>query len=697
MSTDLEIKDVEIEATEDADVSGNSANKVPENKDLMEVQDNAETSVLTAQGEGGDADTADKLTKQGEPDEYLYTKRDEFTSEIYKIQISNLPKRFGFAELKKKFLQLDLKPVKMKVWKEICFVTFRCEQDREEALKKVNGLKWRSQELTATVAKPAADPLMRKRKQEEAGKVWEKKAKHSDDGLTPSEKLKNSVTPLWKLEYKDQLRKKEEEMRQFFKRLHRQLEKNCPDLKYWLLKNKKKYGAIPCELQPIIPSPVTTGYRNKCEFTIGPGQDGEDCVGFRYSTYAKGSVIVGSPEEISFLPDMMKTVVKGFQKYVLSSVYTAFNPENHTGNWRQLTVRTSRLGHVMVLIDFHPQNLTQEDTEKEMENIKAYFTKGDGQDCGITSCFFRSHTEKMTGAASGSPYRLVFGDENITESLLEMKFQISPSAFFQVNTAAAEVLYKTVSDWCNASPDTTVLDVCCGTGTIGLTVAKQVSRVVGIEMCIEAVEDAKVNAKLNGITNVTYHCAKAEDVMKDITRSVTSSSDVIAIVDPPRGGLHSSVVVAIRNCRSISRLVYVSCNVNGALNNIIDLVRPVSKRLRGPRFYPARAVPVDLFPHTDHCELVMLFEREQTDSQEDIDSQDKNLEKTDIKKEIDSQDKNLEKIDIKKEIDSQDKNLEKTDIKKEIDSQDKKLEKTDIKNEIDSQDKKLEKTDIKKK
>ncbi|XP_060605799.1 tRNA (uracil-5-)-methyltransferase homolog A-like [Ruditapes philippinarum] len=636
LSTSAGLKDAECDVSGDKLSSDNTANgdiaptdgeDIPANIEILESQEDEDTNNSGTCKTGEQVDGAvsniksvnvDSSPKQNEHDEYMYTKRDEFTSEIYKIQINNLPKRFGFAELKKKFLQLGMSPVKMKVWKEICFVTFRCEEERKDALQKINGLKWRSQILTATIAKPAADPLMRKRKQEEAGRLQgrdqEKKSKFSDDHLTPSEKLQNSVTPLWKMEYKDQLRKKEEEMRGFFKKLHRQLEKNCPDIKHWLIQNKKKYGAIPCELLPIIPSPVTTGYRNKCEFTVGPGLDGQDCVGFRYGTYAKGSVYVGSPEEVSFLPDTMKAVVKSFQQYVKSSVYTAFNPENHSGNYRQLAVRTSRLGHVMIMIDFHPQNLTPEDIEKEMASIKAYFTSGEGQDCTVTSCFFRSHTEKMTGAVSDAPYKLVFGEEHITESLLGMKFQISPSAFFQVNTAAAEVLYTTVSDWCNASHDTTVLDVCCGTGTIGLTVAKKVTKVIGIEMCTEAVEDAKVNAKLNDISNIKFHCAKAEDVMKDITKSVIGSSNVVAIVDPPRGGLHSSVVVAIRNCRSISSLVYVSCNVNGAQNNIIDLVRPTSKRLKGPRFYPVKAVPVDLFPYTDHCELVILFEREHTDS-----------------------------------------------------------------------------------
>lgn len=555
--------------------------------------------------------TADETA---EVDEYSYTKRDGFTSEIYKLCISNIPKNFGFKEFRKKLMQLDLKPVKIKQWKDIVFVTFRCEEDKAVAMKTLNGYTYKGKALEAAHAKPAADPLMRKRKQEQSeGHGDEKKFRTDEDDTPPEIRLKNSVTPLWKLTYEEQLQKKQEEMRQMMKKFYNLLEKNCHDLKHWLRDKKRDIGyPLPVELLDIVASPETEKYRNKCEFTIGPGVDGSGTVvGFRFGTYSQGTVCVGSPLDVPFLSDAMGIVVKCFQTYLTDSEYRGFNPEDHTGHWRQLSVRTSRLGHVMAMVDFHPQSLTQDTIAAEESKLKEYFMTGNGRDAGITSFFFRCNTEKMTGGPSDTPYKLLFGDDHITESLLDMKFQISPNAFFQVNTAAAEVLYKQVRDWASVTPNSVLLDVCCGTGTIGLTVAKSVQKVIGIEMCAQAIEDAKVNAKLNDVTNVTYHCAKAEDVMANITRSLGSQEEVVAIVDPPRGGLHTSVVLAIRNCRPIKKLVYVSCNINGALNNMIDLVRPLSKRLKGPRFYPVKAVPVDLFPHTNHCELVMLFEREQ--------------------------------------------------------------------------------------
>lgn len=125
--------------------------------------------------------------------------------------------------------------------------------------------------------------------------------------------------------------------------------------------------------------------------------------------------------------------------------------------------------------------------------------------------------------------------------MMGLKFDISPQAFFQVNTAAAEILYSTiVENLPLSSPETHVLDVCCGTGTIGLCCAKAgAAKVTGIEMNGPAVEDAKANAQLNGVSNTTFICSKAESVLGNILREhEEQQSTLVAVVDPPRAGLH---------------------------------------------------------------------------------------------------------------------------------------------------------------
>ncbi|RDX70817.1 Zinc finger CCCH domain-containing protein 24, partial [Mucuna pruriens] len=359
-------------------------------------------------------------------------------------------------------------------------------------------------------------------------------------------------------------------------------------------------------------------------------------------------------------------------------------------------------------------------------------------------------------------------DVRIHDYINSLQFSISPTAFFQVNTLAAEKLYSLAGDWAGLGPDTLLFDICCGTGTIGLTLARRVGMVVGIEMNASAVSDAHRNAEINGIKNVRFICAKAEDVMGSLLREYLSLTkeqvndpnisgsgndipedsaclelengemashcpennnaevgsevqkgstseqaegvmgsllrddvdvpkehsddpnisgsnndipedstcpepengemasrsgnnnaevgsevqkdstsgngntsmqhfkNVVAIVDPPRAGLHPTVIKALRTHPRLRRLVYISCNPESLVANAIELCTPSpikiergNKDNRGWRnmssaglarhraksmpiseaFQPIKAMAVDLFPHTPHCELVMLLER----------------------------------------------------------------------------------------
>ncbi|KAK3263439.1 hypothetical protein CYMTET_27754, partial [Cymbomonas tetramitiformis] len=189
-----------------------------------------------------------------------------------------------------------------------------------------------------------------------------------------------------------------------------------------------------------------------------------------------------------------------------------------------------------------------------------------------------------------------------------------------VNTAAAEVLYHLVGDWAQCDAKTLLFDVCCGTGTIGLTLARRVARVVGIDIVEEAITDAKANAHMNGIENAEFVAGKAEEtlpgLLEDFCKKLPSSAEdagaaeynnVVAIVDPPRAGLHKKVLNALRRNEHLNRLVYVSCNPATLVENALKLCTPIDKI---PAFRPVKAVAVDLFPHTAHCEAVMLFERQ---------------------------------------------------------------------------------------
>ena len=207
--------------------------------------------------------------------------------------------------------------------------------------------------------------------------------------------------------------------------------------------------------------------------------------------------------------------------------------------------------------------------------------------------------------------------------------------------AAAEVLFTVARELCfpKGAADRvggTLLDVCCGTGAIGVTLSPAVERVVGVELVPQAVEDARHNAALNGVLNCQFLAGKAEVILPGIIPQLSSSEEgggggggggeggvgggvggggsgsVAAVVNPARAGLHYRVVRALRNQPAVRRLVYVSCKPDGeAMRNFIELCCPPDpqKKLTGEAFSPRVAVPIDMFPHTQHCELVLLLER----------------------------------------------------------------------------------------
>ncbi|KAI4456679.1 trna (uracil-5-)-methyltransferase [Holotrichia oblita] len=202
----------------------------------------------------------------------------------------------------------------------------------------------------------------------------------------------------------------------------------------------------------------------------------------------------------------------------------------------------------------------------------------------------------------------LYGSTHIYEQILDLKFRISPEAFFQINTDAAEILYKSAIELACASESSTVVDICCGTGTIGLCFAKSCKQVLGLELIQQAVDDAKENAKINGIENSEFFAGKAEEILSSVCYKA-KSDDVIGIVDPPRAGLHQKAITQLRKVRNLKKLVYISCNPNAALKNFVDLGRPMSKTMQEEPFVPIKAVAVDMFPYTKHCELVVYFER----------------------------------------------------------------------------------------
>ncbi|NWR83442.1 TRM2A methyltransferase, partial [Furnarius figulus] len=548
------------------------------------------------------------------PDVYGYIKGDLFTSEIYKVEIQNLPKYIGFNDVKKFLCKYGLSPHKIKLLarQPLAFVTFRSEAERARALRVLHGARWKGRPLGVRLAKPRADPMARKRRRDgeaQPGQPSAKRAAPPGREQPPSRRIADVVTPLWNVPYEEQLAQKQQECEQVLQKLTKEIGNNNRALLPWLFLQKQKFNKLCCPVEGVKASPLQTEYRNKCEFLIGIGVNQEDkTVGCRLGKYKGGTCAVVEPFDTIHIPAIAKKVVKAFQDYIRSTPYSVYSPETYEGHWKQLTVRTSRNGHIMAIAYFNPQKLGKEELADLKISLAKYFTEGMGKSSGVTSLYFVEEGQRKSPNLEDLPLEHVAGDKYIYEELLGLKFRISPHAFFQVNTQAAEVLYTVIMEWAQLSPESTVLDICCGTGTIGISLAKKVKKVIGIELCQEAVQDAKANAQINELSNIEFYCGKAEDIVPSLM-NVLAPQNLITIVDPPRAGLHSKVILAIRRAEHLKKLIYVSCNPRAAMNNFVDLCRAPSNRVKGASFRPVRAMAVDLFPQTRHCELLICFER----------------------------------------------------------------------------------------
>ncbi|CAF4932641.1 unnamed protein product [Pieris macdunnoughi] len=562
-------------------------------------------------------------------EEYAYLDRGGFSSEKYKIELRGLPKFYGIAELKKLMNQkLGLSVSKIKRQKfgnHWLYACFQNDEERDKAITALNGYEWKGKKLIAEIAKPAPDPLV-KRKQECKGNDKNPKRQKTevDETKSQEERLKDAVIPYWKLPYEEQLTLKTKEIKQVLMKFDNELWKIDKQKRSKIEDNRKLYDGLSFELKPIERSPFIEGYRNKCEFTVGIDEETKKpTVGFRLGCYWAGSVAVAPVQVLKHIPENMKKAVLVFQEFIRKSELPPYSPVDYSGYWKCLTVRqSSHNGDIMLIIAMDPQILSADEREKMMEEINSYFISEES--CGIKSVYVHFVAKRRAGEEPAKPIH-VLGATHITDTILGRQFRISPEAFFQINTAGAEILYQKAIDLSRVNDNSTLIDVCCGTGTIGLCFAKHCGQVLGLELIEKAVEDARANALLNNIENCEFYAGKAETTLHAVLARA-SADDVIAVVDPPRAGLHMSAITTLRNNKKVKRLIYISCSPASVTKNFVDLSRASSKTLHGAPFIPICAVPVDMFPHTKHVELIVLFEREQEPSNEVADIVKENTE-----------------------------------------------------------------------
>jgi 23S rRNA (uracil1939-C5)-methyltransferase len=361
-------------------------------------------------------------------------------------------------------------------------------------------------------------------------------------------------------------------------------------------------GLTPGQILPTVASPQSQYYRNKMEFHFAPrawrpaadpGQGGKS----RGGGCALGLHVGASRDQIfdlehCFLQSpQVPAIVREVRNFCRGSGQPAYNAKNHRGFWRFLVLREGKrsgqtLAHIIT---------TSEGDPAAVEALAAHLAP---QFPAITS-LVHSRSRKKARLASGESTRTLWGPGYIEEQLCGLRLRVSAHSFLQTNTEAAEGLYEAVSRLGEFTGRETVWDLYCGAGSIALSLASQVRRVVGFELVPEAVNDAYINSRLNGLDNCHFLGGDLKERIRETLRASSQPRPEVVITDPPRSGMHPQVVQAIQEL-SPRRLIYVSCNP-ATLARDLALLRDQ---------YEILAIqPFDLFPHTAHIECVARLER----------------------------------------------------------------------------------------
>ena len=338
-------------------------------------------------------------------------------------------------------------------------------------------------------------------------------------------------------------------------------------------------------------------YRNKAQFPIGVNRDGRLTAGFyagrTHSIIPVKDCVLGVPVNKEIL-DCILDFMEEFH-------IPAYDEIHHKGLVRHVLIRYGfRTGEVMVCLIINGTSLPKAEI----------LTERLGAIENMTSVSLSINQEK-TNVIMGNEVKVLWGKEYITDWIGDVKYQISPLSFYQVNPAQTEKLYGTALEYADLEEgkDTVVWDLYCGIGTISLFLAQKAGRVYGVEIVPQAVEDAKNNARINGIKNVEFYEGRAEEVLPgyyaryEKEQGKKAHADVI-VVDPPRKGCDETLLETIVKMEP-EKVVYVSCDP-------ATLARDV-KYLRGNGYEIRRVRAVDMFPHTVHVETVVLLSHKKPD------------------------------------------------------------------------------------
>ena len=475
---------------------------------------------------------------------------------------------------------------------------------------------------------------------------------------TKAKTIIEAIAPLHDLSYDEQIAKKSESISRLFRlTLRRNVVKANKKLSKASTRKSPVIDApyVMITVDDFIPSPATSQYRNKTEFTCGvrPSTGSSISVGFRIGSYVEGSKhhVVGelTDDQLCVVPESTLKYARVVESFLRRNRQTPRNLQDDSlGMWRGITVRES-------LVTKDSLVTCRTCPEIDVDVVERLRVELGLDRIGV------ERVARGTSTSAGTSDRTVEmlpnkgEDPSYVERLRGKDFRVSFDAFFQINVPAAEKLFEYVEKIVSSSEKKKnkriLLDVCCGTGVIGTICREKFDVVVGVDTIESSIRDAKINdpsshwlaGKAEEILPALFAAhqprnfyrerAKAEKIangeMQDVpehpdvveARNVvekTLASDpnceIVAIVDPPRSGLHNKVLQTLRNTIRIDSIVYVSCNPYGSfVKDFVALARASTKKAPGPPFVAVRGCGIDMFPHTDHVESVCYMTRANTE------------------------------------------------------------------------------------
>lgn len=338
-----------------------------------------------------------------------------------------------------------------------------------------------------------------------------------------------------------------------------------------------------CHVEEIIGMENPYNYRNKAQYAFGRGRNGQTVAG----VYQSSSHKIVDIERCMLTDPKADEIANTVKKLLKSFKLKPFNEDTKQGFLRHVLVKTAfKSGEVMVVL---VTGIPQFPSKRSFVNALV------GRHPEITT-IVQNINNRSTSMVLGEKSEVLYGDGKITEELCGLKFRISPKAFYQINPIQTEILYTKALEYADFKGNERIIDAYCGTGTIGLIASKTVQSVLGVEINRDAVKDARENARLNGIENIKFFAADAGNFMVELAEAGEKINAVI--MDPARAGSDLPFLSSLVKL-SPEKVVYVSCNPETLARDLLYLCK---------NGYKVRKIqPVDMFPHTDHVESVVLL------------------------------------------------------------------------------------------